>query len=96
MSKPWSPREDEMLRKMRAAKCTVPQIADVLGRRQKDIENRCVELKAKSTATGMEWNRAGCRPTHTEWPDYWTKNAAEGSAKLRDAMLRFYEGRHAA
>ena len=96
MTKPWSPREDEMLSRMRAAKCTVPQIADVLGRRQKDVENRAAALKTPSTVTGMEWNQRGCRPTQSEWPDYWTKNAAEGSAKLLGAMLRFYERRAAA
>jgi hypothetical protein len=94
-SKPWTPTDDALLRKLRAARVTIPQIADVMNRRHRDIELRCVHLDAPSTVTAKDFAKPGPRPIRSDWPDYWTRNAAEGSARLRDALLSFFRKRAA-
>lgn len=94
MIKPWTTTDDALLRKLRAARVTIPQIADVMNRRQKDVENRCVRLNAPSTVRASDWSpKTGPKPTRSDWPDYWSRNAAEGSEKLRVAMMSFYQRR---
>lgn len=91
--KRWTPNDDAALRALRNIGKTVPEIAEILNREQRDITKRCVELVVPFPESKRKNFSIG-KP-RSEWPDYWTRNAAEGSKRLRDALLSFYEKRAA-